>query len=175
MTGTQAIHPAFVKFFKQEIRVLLNWERMFSEEWGINLVVTDNPEVIADWYMPWNVDQHGCEVRFDAPGAHPIRIGDIGAVLPGLAEYRQNAISRIANSLSQLAQRADRLQIVCPTYQLPNNQQFILDGNHRIAAIFTARIPFVLMGFSVQGPLERSVLPELMHWEHPGGRSRPSD
>lgn len=152
----------FFFFFKPFIRVLFSWERMERERWPIRLLIVDDLATLSSWYMPWNFDEKGKEVDYQLPNARPIQARDIPNLLSALDSERQHLIFELARSFRVSEQP---IQVIVPTYSLGNGQSFLLDGNHRVAALMVARVPFKLMSFTVCGPLDREIIPELRHWE----------
>jgi hypothetical protein len=154
----------FVSVFRESIRVIFDWDRFLRERWPIKLSVLSRQVEINDWYLPWNVGHSGQIVRYDAPDAHPIQLADVSAVFPLLDPERQMKITDIKRSFFRYP-GGGPTPVVVATYHLGSSRHLLLDGNHRIAGILLAQVPFRAVAFSVYGPIERSIVPELKHWE----------
>lgn len=152
----------FTFFFKPRIRVLFNWERMEREKWPIELLLIDDLETLSSWYMPWNFDENGKEVNYKLPSARPIQLQDVPNLLSAFDNKRQYLIRELAKGFRE---SRNPIQMVVPTYSLGSNTCFLLDGNHRMAALMMACVPFRLMSFTIYGPLDGEIVPELRHWE----------
>jgi hypothetical protein len=160
------LQSAFVSFFRPNIRVLFDWSRFLHERWPIELHVVTERKQIEDWYLPWNVDSQGREVDFSAPAARPIQLKELRDIKIKLRAERRTGITKMVRLVNGLSVNAHPYQLALPTYRIPNGLHFVLDGNHRLASLFLARLKFNILTFTVAGPLHRSILPELRHWEN---------
>jgi len=153
---------AFTFFFKPSIRVIFDWGRMEREKWPIELMLIDDLDSISSWYMPWNFDENKKEVNYQLPNARPIQLQDVPCLLPEFDSKRRRLIHEFTKIFGKSSKP---IQIAAPTYSLGNDTCFFLDGNHRMAALMIARIPFRLLAFTVYGPLDGKIVPEFRHWE----------
>jgi hypothetical protein len=165
MAQVADLHKAFITFFQPSVRVLFDWNRMARERWPVSFVFADQYPDIASWVMPWNIDTHGKEVNYAAPNARPLRLGEIVNTRISFSSQRQSSIQEYRRYLLSRP-ISEHVSLVIPTYHINEQTQLIMDGNHRLAAMFLENIPFYLMSFSIRGPLDRSIIPELSHWEH---------
>jgi hypothetical protein len=122
-------------------------------------------EVSAAARLPWNVDHEGREVRFDNADARPIQLSAIPAHLSGFDEARREKVNALARAMGDNTKSGHPSQIVAVTYALPSGRRLVLDGTHRTSGLMIARAPFKLLAFTVYGPLEGTIVPELRHWE----------
>lgn len=155
----------FSSVFQSSVRVIFDWERMASEKWPVRLEVFDQLDDISSWYLPWNVDHEGREVRFDHADAHPIQLSAVPAYLSGFDEARREKVNALARAMGDNSKSGHPNQIVAVTYALPSGRRLVLDGSHRTSGLMIARAPFKLLAFTVYGPLEGTIVPELRHWE----------
>ena len=162
MKHDELIDPkSFAAKFRDEIRVGFNWDRMFHESWPIEVVALTSPNSFVRCFMPWYIGKSGNEVAYDDPEAHPISLADVPKVLGILNIERQDDIHRYANVFQEQKHAAD---FCVPSYALPKGQHFILDRNHRLAALTLATVPFSVTLWNVRGPLEPNGLLDLIHW-----------
>jgi hypothetical protein len=140
------------------VRVALDWDRLRAAQAEIDLVVVDAGASIADWAFPWYVDSQGAFVPCDDPDAHAILVGDAATVLRDPA--RAARIEALARTMP--VERPTPLLLAA--YLLPANRRLVLDGNHRLAAAVTRRLPFTALVLSVHGPLDPAICPDLRHW-----------
>nr|MBS0021870.1 hypothetical protein [Gammaproteobacteria bacterium] len=155
----------FVSFFRPCIRVLFDWERFQKERWPIQLAVADDLSSISPWYLPWHFDATGKEVKYDSPAGRPIQLASIAKHMLTFDDERRQKILEMSSFFLKDRDHRRPAQLVAPTYVLPNNLRIILDGNHRMAALMLAKIPFRLLVFSIHGPMDNAVMPELRHWD----------
>jgi hypothetical protein len=156
--STSSPIDAFIAFFRPEVRVLFNWSRFEAEKWPLVLIVADQLRDIENWHMPWNVDRDGKETHYSEASARPIQVGEVPTLINKFSRQRRISIREIHQTPSPKC-------ICIPTYALPGGKQFILDGNHRIASLALAMDPFRILAFSIQGPMDHRILPELKYWE----------
>ena len=91
----------------------------------------------------------------------PIALSDIPNVLSLLKKKRQQLILNFSKSFNKDRQP---VQLVVPAYTLGKNQSILLDGNHRMAALAISQVTFRVMTFTVFGPMDSNILPDLQHW-----------
>jgi len=161
-TETKISTNTFVSIFSSSIRVLFDWERFKHEKWNVSLSVTKNLDDISNWYLPWNFDKSGKERKYNQSNVHPMKLSSIYELFPKLTKKRRQQIQSISDIFIEMRKP---IQIVVPTYSLPDKSQIFLDGNHRMSALMLTKVEFTLIIFSVSGPTDSSILPELKHWE----------
>jgi hypothetical protein len=151
--------------FQPAVRVIFDWSRMEHEKWPVRLEVFDRLDEISSWYLPWNVNRDGKEVRFDDVEAHPIQLSALPTRLTAFSDERQQKVNSLVEALAAGRNDKHPTQLVAAAYALPGGHRLVLDGTHRLSALMMARIPFTLLVFTVYGPLEGRIVPELRHWE----------
>lgn len=106
----------------------------------------DNLPAIASWYLPWNFDETGREVKYNSPNANPIQLSSVPHLMPG---FREEPCP------------------ICSSSLFPTRRFLHSVGRqpHRMAAIMTAQVPFRLLAFFVHGRVDNAVMPELRHWQ----------
>jgi len=55
-------------------------------------------------------------------------------------------------------------EVLAPTYGLPDDQFFVLDGNHRLSALTLNSVPFCITLWNIRGPIDKDALLDLIHW-----------
>lgn len=151
----------FTRTFREAIRVGFNWDRFFAEEWPIELVSVDAHPELGRCYMPWYVGAEGNEVAYHDPTAVPISLSDVPKNMPIFNEERRVDIQQYSDSFRH---QTGLIKFEAPTYALPDNRYFILDRNHRLAALTLNSVPFEVTLWNVRGPLDPICLLDLIHW-----------
>ena len=116
--------------------------------------------MLGNSILPWYLGRTGQEVVCDAADATPIRLAQIPVVLASLNEKRQAGIQEYVYQFRQ----QPSVKFSVPSYDLGNNRQLSLDGNHRLSALLLTDVPFTVTFWSVRGPMEADCLPDLIHW-----------
>ena len=158
----ECLRDAFTSFFKPTIRVLFNWRRMEEAGWPVELTVLKKPVEFSHWFLPWYTGPHGTEVGYSAPDATPVALSHFPGTLTKLDERRQRLIRQLQTSF---ASSRPPIQLCVPRYSLGSKGYLLLDNSHRMAALASSNLPFVIMAFTVLGPLDNRVLPDLCHWK----------
>lgn len=164
MSGDQDTMSAatFEQFFRPCVRVLFDWASFLIERWPVRLSVVEDRHALAEFRIPWNFAASGQVVKYDHPEATPAMLGSMPGRLTVLEACRRESILRIASAFA--AERPPVILLV-PTYHLPDNGHLVLDGTHRLTALVVSGVPCKVLTATVHGPLDRSVIPELRHWE----------
>jgi hypothetical protein len=151
----------FVSFFERNIRVLFNWDRFREEGLRVTLSVIEDKGELSGWYVPWYVGENKEEVNYSEPNAQPLALSEIPGNLSFLNKTRRELILSLSESYRVSRQP---LQMFAPVYALGKDQFLILDGSHRMSALMISDVSFKLMAFTVFGPMDSRVLPDLRHW-----------
>jgi hypothetical protein len=156
----------FDTVFGNRMQVLLNWERVLNEHLQIDISVVTSRSDIAGWFSPWYVDGAGQQASsFKDAGVRPLRVLEVPAHFGGLEPSRRDKINLIAESYTDAVMHPE---VVLPVAVYCTERcTVVLDGNHRLAALLLATRPFKLLVFSVSGPIDSGILPDLIHWERP--------
>lgn len=161
LTGDREVPTdLFVRAFRRHLRVRFAWDRLERERWPIRLEVADSPRDLEGWYTPWYL-RDGEESGFGDAGADPIALTDLPRVLGSLKASRRARIEALAASFSG---SREPVQLTVATYTLGRGELLVLDGNHRLAAVLVGGGSFTLMVFTIAGPLDADVLPDIQHW-----------
>jgi|SRR5579883_227557 len=152
----------FFTTFHAAIRVGFNWERFFEESWPVEVVTLRSREDLARCFVPWYIGKAGKEVAYDDPDAVPVRLPDVPKGLDVLNEERRADIQHYVESFQR---QGGVVEFAAPGYALPDDHYFVLDRNHRLSALTLTSLPFAVNLWNVRGPLERTALLDLIHWE----------
>ncbi len=158
MTVVYLPSDLFISFFRDSIRVLLNWERMQAESWPVTLSVE---ETVSGWYAPWYYDSSGNEVDYRATDARPTLLSEVPSRLNRFRRERREAILAFSE---QFRRQHGPTQLVVPAYSLGGGRYLVLDGNHRISGLVDAGSHFRAMFLAAHGPIVPDALPDLRHW-----------
>lgn len=161
MSSEMAVET-FAEFFRPVVRVLFDWDRMQRERWLVEMSVVADPDQVALWRVPWNVDRHGREVPYDHPEARPARVDEVDRLLLAFHPERQHHVAKLVRDFRQSRQP---VQTVVPTYRIPGGGHLLLDGSHRAVGLVLSRVPFRLLACAVRGPVDADIIPELKHWQ----------
>lgn len=154
----------FDAMFRSVIRIGFNWERFHKENWPIEHVTLSTPDLLTRCFMPWYIGEKGQEVAYDDRDAVPMRLCDVPHAMGLLNEER---LKDIQDYVDQFHKEKNRIRFAAPTYRLPKEEFFILDRNHRLAALALHPFPFEVTLCCVNGPLEPDCLLDLIHWVPP--------
>jgi hypothetical protein len=153
----------FWLFFRPNIRVGIDWHRLDAEQWPVrtySLYQLEDLEFTLPWYTA-----RGHEVSYNNPLATPLRLSAISDWFAQLRGERQRAIDRFCREYVSSRQPAS---LVLPVYRLNSERPgygLALDSNHRLAALYLARVPFkIIKVVEICGPLDPIALPDLRHY-----------
>jgi hypothetical protein len=155
----ETIFSAFRAYFEPSMRVLLNWKLAAEQSWPIRLSVQAGETDFSSLMTPWYVDGTS-EVGYDCDRGHPVSVGQISALIGRLHSRRREHIQSLCTEMSSWRQP---VQLTIPRYALRRGTFLLLDGSHRLAALAIARLPSRIMSFTIEGPIDPHVLPDLGH------------
>lgn len=151
----------FAEKFGKDIRVGFNWDRFVKEGWHIESVKLTDRDALRHCFMPWYIGKMGEEVAYDDPDAVPMCLIDVPKATHVLNDERQTDIH---DYVRKFKTEGAPVEFSVPTYGLPEDKHFVLDRNHRLAAISLSSVPFSVTLWNVRGPHERECLLDLIHW-----------
>jgi hypothetical protein len=154
-TESEIFHSKFCR----GIRVAFNWRRLFVEGWPITIHKRQDSAIFSTLKLPWYLANDGF-VSFDAPGALPVRLGDIEKWYPLLPERQRNDIDNMKGEFLSGARATD---FEFPVYAMPKDEYLVMDGNHRLSALALAKLPFAINMWVVHGPIDTTALADLTH------------
>jgi len=152
----------FEAFTKRQDTPEVQWDICRRDCWPDKKISLDQ----SDWkriYTAWYLNDEEQQVHCDAPNAHPLRVVDAAARIDLLCKNHREKIISMASTFTP----ETSLPLVClPAIELPNDQYFLLDGNHRVTALLSSKYEYPVDLWSLKPPMDRSVLPDLIHWEN---------
>lgn len=151
----------FAERFRDDIRVGFNWDRFLAESWPIEKVHLRSRTDLARCYVPWYIGKSGQEVAYDHDEAVPMSLSDVPKAVTLLNAERKEDIKKF---LLEFAQSKGPITLTVPTYALPNDQYFVLDRNHRLAAVTLFPGTFDITLWNVHGPPDSDGLLDIIHW-----------
>jgi hypothetical protein len=168
---TNRISPAaVVSIFKENTTVWFNWQRYLEEGWPTTFTVysreqLDQAEVAGTrLYAPWYVDGAGAPVDYTMLERHrearALTIREAGS-----REHVDMARRERINRLRVQFEAAERVEYVSALgYSVGDAGIVILDGNHRLAALFATARDFRLGLFIINGPLQVEAAADTLLW-----------
>ncbi|MDX1496818.1 MAG: hypothetical protein R3352_04630 [Salinisphaeraceae bacterium] len=143
----------FKQHFQPSIRVQLDWNKFAASCRAIDVVYFSMPGSKSLIFTPWYASQDG----------GPCRFSDAGAVPQSLAMVAQN--KRLLSHYKIKGTPPKETALVIPAYRLPGDAILLLDGNHRCVSYVLAESNVGLFVAAINGPIDRRILPDLVHWE----------
>lgn len=148
------------------VRVNVDWEAIAHSP--VRIMVTGDIEKIRSWYTCWFLGPDGeVSVHDVPPGTPPLTIGEACNQFDRLLPARQAAILEHVADLRRSA-GVDGAAGASPVgfstmtcHLLGSQKELVLDSNHRFLALCLADVPFRVHVFSVHGPLDGAMCPEL--------------
>ena len=146
--------------FRPGVQVRFNWDRLLSERWPISVVRVVDRSTLGLNATPWYLGSEGKEVGWSAADARPICYAQIPEIVASLKDSRQKKIETFVDQFHIQS----LIELSIPSYDLGGTRQLVLDGNHRLSALFLTDVPFIVTFYSVQGPIDPGCLPDLKYW-----------
>lgn len=131
---------------------MLNWEQFMASKWPIELCYFALPEDAGRIYVPWYAKPDGSVCDYNSSNAQPQSVEAV-ALNPALRSHHNVAVTAPPESVS-----------VVPAYRVSRESILLLDGNHRAVSSQKAALRAAFAAFVINGPLDKQVLPDLMHW-----------
>jgi hypothetical protein len=151
------------------LRVELAWERLRAPEFSVSHTVSRSARLLGAMFTVWYEDLLGKDGAWDRPG-RPLRVREVMRTKDDWPADRGRRVSSFHNAFAVASEPA---QLVLPTYALPGGELLILDGSHRAVAAHRAAVPVRLLIYTLRGPVEEGVLPDLRHHTAPVPPSGP--
>ena len=151
----------FEATFRDDIRVGFNWERFLAERWPIERVTLTDRAALDRCSAPWYVVRAGESVPYDDVHAFPMSLRDVPKAFEILSDERK---ADIRGKIEKFRDREGVVRLTVPTYGLPDGSYFVLDRNHRLAALVVTNFPFDVELWNVLGPPDKDALLDLHHW-----------
>lgn len=147
---------------KGAIRVKFSWE----ESAVTSISLWTGPEIPPEWYLVWYSKSEGTgrtPARHNDSGARPLSVGEASADLARLGDQRADVVARVARQM----RCQSNAPIVVATWCTPNGRRLMLDGNHRAVASRLVSKHGPVFAFTLHGPPDPRVIPDLKHHRWP--------
>lgn len=135
-----------------DIRVELDRATLIRLDPTIRVLVGRIADLADRIYPPWYYGANG-RISHDDPTAVPKPISELVAC-------------------EDFDDRHSVGPLVLPCYALPEGE-LCLDGNHRLSAALRFNPGLTIVLLSVEGPVERAILPDLRFWEEQSRAAEP--
>jgi hypothetical protein len=151
----------FEKKFRESIRVGFNWDRFLAERWPIERVMLFSENDLGRCFTPWYVGKGGEELPYDDPHAVPMSLHDVPKAFAILSDERK---ADIQDKINAIRGGPSPVQVIAPSYALPDDRFFVLDKNHHLSALVVSGLRFEVELWNVRGPFEKECLLDLDFW-----------
>lgn len=153
MTQTPQTHhmtpDEFAHQFNQ-IRFNLNWRAFQKWRWPIRTIVISEREALLALRTGFRMRYGRLEPHFlKTVMSHYMSVGQVVNNLDRFSDRRQKIFSSYHQTFAEAKEPID-LQFAA--YDMGQNRQLILDGNHRACALALADVRFQVTLFSIVGP-----------------------
>ena len=125
------------------VKAQLNWQRINDSLFQVTEFLGHSLDYLGDLLTAWYVD---------SPGSNRAK--------PAKAERQ----ARIAEFEKAFTAYRESVQLILPGYEIGSHATLILDGTHRAVAAYRHRVPVRLFVFSLCGPVNEGLLPDLRHY-----------
>jgi hypothetical protein len=148
-------------FGRGQIKALLDWSRLDEPAIRVEESFGDSRDRLGDLLSVWYVDAGGKPSEWRAADARPLSVRE--AADPGIAWPGERA-HRLAAFEQHFATADEPIQLLLPAYAVGKGRTLLLDGTHRAVAAYRTGAPVALFIFTLRGPLDPAVLPDLRHY-----------
>lgn len=167
----------FRELVSETVRVAVPWHRI--DEWTIELETMLTRADLASTHLVWYRRKsrkpalwHGDIFHPDpADPPIPIRIEEVERFLPlmnGEDDHRRDSIERLT---SNYREHIYPQTLIVPAAKAPDGRRIVLDGCHRLSAIWLADVPFTVALLTITGDPDELHLVDLQRLaEAPAGR-----
>ncbi|MET8158587.1 hypothetical protein ABZT47_19600 [Sphaerisporangium sp. NPDC005289] len=152
----------YVEFFDPDVvGAWLRWDAVTASNCPVTQICTRSREYLAGLYTMWYVTPDGSDGDWRGERDRPLRVGEAHTTSSSWPEGRADRIARLRDAF----QREGRpVHLVLPGYSLGNGRVLLLDGTHRAVAAHLSGLDVRLMVFSIEGPMDAAVLPDLARY-----------
>ena len=162
MREVNRINPSdFVQMFGDgSVKALLNWRRVNDSLFQVKESFSHSLDYLGNLSTVWYVDGEGHQTDCYFDGARPMTVHQAAQARDSWQPERQ---IRIAEFEKTFAAHREYVQLILPGYEIVS-KTLILDGTHRSVAAYRLRMPVRLFVFSLRGPVNEELLPDLRHY-----------
>jgi hypothetical protein len=150
------------------VRVLLDWAAIRSPAFRVRETFTRSRTVLGDLATVWYAAPDGTSAEYHTEGARQLTVRQAVAARDSWPARRAG---RVAEFVDRFRVQGEPVHLVLPAVELPDGGAILLDGTHRTSAAFLTDLDVRLLLFTLSGPADASVLPDLAHHPIYGPRS----
>jgi hypothetical protein len=155
--------PAELTHWLMETSVQLCWKKAYAENWPIVTKYIFGIRGPIDLYAPWYKSNDAKLVDCCREDSKPIKIADVDEYFDLLSEYSKRIIADYEADIAKGTHPETMNSFI--SYQINDRTELLLDGNHRAVALARSGTAPRITLYSIQGPVDQSVLPDLWHWQ----------
>jgi hypothetical protein len=149
------------------IQLRLHLDRIPAALGSVSAVRTRDRQDLGSLFTAYRATGRKVEASMNNPWARPMRIAELASRLDQFDPLNRKAFEHYRDTF---AAATAPIRLEAPAYDLGRDGYLLLDGNHRIAALFMADIPFELTLVVLHAPVDRKILVDLRYWD--GGLRR---
>jgi hypothetical protein len=143
------------------VRAMLNWELLTQLDCPVAESYSRSRKVLGNLFTVWYQRPDGSPGDWHGESDRPLRVREAAAAPSRISADRRQ---RVEEFIKTFAQDPEPVQLVLPGYTVAAKDVLILDGTHRAVAAFLAKVEVRLLIFSLAGPLDARVLPDLRRY-----------
>ncbi|MFB9249034.1 hypothetical protein ACFFWE_12410 [Sphaerisporangium melleum] len=152
----------YIEFFDPDvIGAWLDWDAVTSSDCQVSETCSRSREYLAGLYTMWYATPDDTDGDWRGERDRPLRVGEARRTSRSWPQGRASGVTRLRDAFV----RENRpVHLVLPGYSLGNGRVLLLDGTHRAVAAHLSGLEVRVMVFSIEGPLDAAVLPDLAHY-----------
>jgi hypothetical protein len=144
-----------------DINMRLHFDRLPDSAEVVVRQVEDHHE-LGDWFTAFRATPGRVELGVSNPFAKPMRVCDVAA---RMGEFSQQCRAGFHHFLEQFGRERTMVTVDVPAYDLGEHGLILLDGNHRVTAIWMTGVPFRINLHALRAPIDRRLLIDLKYWD----------
>lgn len=140
----------------------LRLEALPAEGTRIETVTVNRARALGDLFTPCRRTRRRVETGLTNPFSRPMSVEEVADALGLFAPDHRRVFERYLRQFSH-ADTPVRLDV--PAYDLGRGRLLLLDGEHRVTALFMADVPCQVRLAVLHGPIDRLIFPDLRYWD----------
>lgn len=148
-------------FRDSEIKSWLDWDLVNEAKCRVREIYSRSAELLSGLHTVWYRAPDGTNGDWRNQGDRPLRIGEVSTTRSTWPAERQ---ARMKYFMQELRKLEHPLLLVLPAYSPNDHDTILLDGTHRAAAAYLGKVQVRLMIFTIMGPCDARILPDLKHY-----------
>ena len=149
----------FEVLFKEEIRVLLDWDQLSSTQVDVRAEAHDQRS-LGGLLTVWYSRPGGEPGSWREPEARPLTVREAVKSRHLWDADRRARVDALSQSIATVGGAP---LLTLPAYRV-GGERLLLDGTHRAAAALQAEVECRVLLMVLDGPLDEGVLPDLGRW-----------